>query len=134
MNVLSLLMDIFVRVILGSSSTKKSSNGSLSLLSKKSLHVFFLLRSGGWSSHGSPPPPLVSILANLFMGHQWLEQYRYSEVLFYRRYVDDTFCLFHSENDATVYFNSINKINNTVPHQTLTTVYLKTTFTGLLTS
>ena len=30
-------------------------------------------------------------------------------MLFYRRYVDDTFCLFHSERDATLFFNYINK-------------------------
>ena len=46
------------------------------------------------------------------MGHHeniWLDQYGDSEVLFYRRYVDDTFCLFHSERDATLFFNYINK-------------------------
>lgn len=44
---------------------------------------------------GSPPAP---VLANLFMGHHekiWLEQYQGPEVLFYRRYMDDTFCLGH---------------------------------------
>ena len=47
----------------------------------------------------------------VFMGHHeniWLDQYGDSEVLFYRRYVDDTFCLFHSERDATLFFNYIN--------------------------
>ena len=55
--------------------------------------------------------PLAPVLANLFMGHHeniWLDQYGDSEVLFYRRYVDDTFCLFHSERDATLFFNYIN--------------------------
>ena len=55
--------------------------------------------------------PLAPVLANFFMGHHeniWLEQYGDSEVLFYRRYVDDTFCLFHSERDATLFFNYIN--------------------------
>ena len=100
--------------------------------------------------------PLAPVLANLFMGHHeniWLDQYGDSEVLFYRRYVDDTFCLFHSERDATLFFNYINNIhftmerktdhvlpflnvliNNTDPHQSVTTVYWKKTFTGLLTS
>ena len=35
----------------------------------------------------------------------WLEQYQGPEVLFYRRYVDDTFCLFHSEQDAIAFFD-----------------------------
>ena len=55
--------------------------------------------------------PLVPVLINLFMGHHeklWLENWQGSEVLFYRRYVEDTFCLFHSENDALLYFNCIN--------------------------
>ena len=104
--------------------------------------------------------PLAPVLANLFMGHHeniWLDQYGDSEVLFYRCYVDDTFCLFRSEQDATFFFNYINNqhpnirftmereadhvlplldvlINNIDPHQSVTTVYRKKTFTGLLTS
>ena len=49
--------------------------------------------------------PLAPVLANLFMGHHeriWLENYKASSVLFYRRYVDDTFCLFDTEHDATL--------------------------------
>ena len=39
----------------------------------------------------------------------WLEQYQGpSEVLFYRRYVDDSFCLFHSEQDVIAFFDCIN--------------------------
>ena len=55
--------------------------------------------------------PLVPVLINLFMGHHeklWLENWQGSEVLFYRSYVEDTFCLFHSENDALLFFNCIN--------------------------
>ena len=51
--------------------------------------------------------PLAPVLANLFMGHNeklWLENFQGSEILFYRRYVDDTFCLFHSEHDAIIFF------------------------------
>ena len=54
---------------------------------------------------------LASVLANLFMGHHeklWLENFQGSEILFYRRYVDDTFCLFHSEHDAVIVFDYIN--------------------------
>ena len=45
------------------------------------------------------------------MGHNeklWLEKCWGSKVLFYRRCVDDTFCLFHSENDALLFFRYIN--------------------------
>ena len=58
--------------------------------------------------------PLAPVLANLFMDHHekiWLQQYQGAEVLFYRRYVDDTFCLFHSEQDAIAFFDNINGQN-----------------------
>ena len=50
--------------------------------------------------------PLAPVLANLFMGHhemKWLDTFP-SEILLYRRYVDDTFCLFHTESDALSYY------------------------------
>ena len=55
--------------------------------------------------------PLAPVLANLFMGHHektWLNEFRECEVIFYRRYVDDNFCLFHPEFDANLFFNYIN--------------------------
>ena len=55
--------------------------------------------------------PLAPVLANLFMGHHegiWLENYQTSGILFYRRYVDDTFCLFDTEHDTTLFFDYIN--------------------------
>ena len=79
-----------------------------------------------------------------------------SEILFYRRYVDDTFCLFHTESDALLFFDFINSrhpnrrftmeaesdhklaildvyIDNTGP-TIITGVFRKKTFTGLFTS
>ena len=53
---------------------------------------------------------LAPVLANLSMGHHekiWLEQYQGPEVLFYCSYVDDTFCLLHSEQDASAFFDYI---------------------------
>ena len=55
--------------------------------------------------------PLAPVFANLFTGHHeriWLENYKASSILFYRRYVDDTFCLFDTEHDATLLFDYIN--------------------------
>ena len=71
-------------------------------------------------------------------------------------YVDDTFCLFHSENQALLFFNYINsrhpnirftmekEIDHKIPfldvlinndtHFPVTSVYRKKTFTGLLTN
>ena len=102
--------------------------------------------------------PLAPVLANLFMGHHeklWLEKFQGSEILFYRLYVDDTFCLFHSEHDAIIFFDffdsrhpnirfTIQKeahhnlpfldvlVDNNNPNSFLTRVYLKKIFTGLL--
>ena len=103
--------------------------------------------------------PLAPVLANLFMGHHekiWLQQYQGPEVLFYRRYVDDTFCLFNSEQDAIAFFDYINSqhpnihftmekeidhvlpfldvlIDNTHYGSIVTGTFRKKTFTGLLT-
>ena len=94
------------------------------------------------------------------MGHHakmWLEKYRDSENLFYRRCVDDTFCLFRSEHDANLFLNFINNrqaniqltiekeinhvlpfldvlLDNKAPHFPVTTTYRKKTFTGVLTN
>ena len=38
----------------------------------------------------------------------WLENYKASSILFPRRYVDDTFCPFDTEHDATLFFDYIN--------------------------
>ena len=56
--------------------------------------------------------PLVPVLANFFLGHHeqiWLNECKGPSMLLYRRYVDDTFCLFHNESDASQFFNCINK-------------------------
>ena len=56
--------------------------------------------------------PLAPVPASVFMGHYealWLENsVDASEILFYRRYVDDTFCLVHSEGDALLFVHYVN--------------------------
>ena len=104
--------------------------------------------------------PLAPVLANLFLGHYeniWLNNYQGPSVKFYRRYVDDTFCLFNDERDALLFFNFLNSqhpnikftmeketnkmlafldvcINNKDPCNLLMSVHRKTTFSGLLTN
>ena len=61
--------------------------------------------------------PLAPILANLFMGHHektWLENYT-SSVLFYGGNVDDTFCLFDSENEAYLRFTTEREVGEKLP-------------------
>ena len=89
-------------------------------------------------------------------GKNWLDNYSSSQVLFYRRYVDDTFCLFNNEEDALMFSDYINarhpsirftmerEIDKKLPfldilldnsHPSIvTSVYRKKTFTGLLTN
>ena len=104
--------------------------------------------------------PLAPVLANLFLGHYenlWLKNYQGPSVLFYRRYVDDTFCVFNSENEAKLFFDFLNSqhpnikftmeketnkilafldvcIDNNDPSCLKTSTYHKKTFTGLLTN
>ena len=64
--------------------------------------------------------PLAPVLANLFLGfheESWLSNYNNSDVLLYRRYVDDTFCVFNNEQDAMLFFDFINSRH---PNITLT--------------
>ena len=104
--------------------------------------------------------PLGPVLANLFMGaHEniWLQAPEASKVLFYRRYVDDIFCVFPSSQDVPEFFNFINdqhpnirftvenEVNGKLPFLDVlirlgtdlkfhTTSYRKPTYTGLLTN
>ena len=55
--------------------------------------------------------PLAPVLANLFLGHYentWLNNYQGPSVQSYRRYVDDTFCLFNDTHNALLVFDFLN--------------------------
>lgn len=103
--------------------------------------------------------PLGPTLANLFMGHHeqmWLNEIENVEVLMYRRYVDDIFCVFHNEKDANAFHKFINckhpnikftceianegllpfldTLVDNAEFKTSTRVYRKPTFTGLYTN
>ena len=56
--------------------------------------------------------PLAPVLANLFMGYHEqlrLENYDETRVLFFRRYVDDTFCVFRNEHDVMLFLDYLNR-------------------------
>ena len=103
--------------------------------------------------------PLAPVLANLFMGsHEkiWLENYTGPNVLFYRRYVDDIFCLFNNEHEAMSFFHYLNTQHPNIMftfgkqdngklsfldvlldisnNPCITSVFHKKTYTGLLTN
>ena len=103
--------------------------------------------------------PLGLALANLFMGYhenKWLNSEESSTVLFYKRYVDDIFCLFKCETDAERFLSFLNRqhpnikftiekeknkkvpfldiLNDSSSNKLVTSVYRKPTYTGLLTN
>ena len=104
--------------------------------------------------------PLAPVLANLFMGYhekQWLYDYHGTPPVYYRRYVDDIFAVFNSSQEATLFFDFLNSRHNNIQftmevenngklafldvlidnsHNSsfITSVFHKTTYTGLLTN
>ena len=103
-------IDLAVRYISDGNSNLKLSSTELKILfSIATAQTHFLFKGSFYDqidgvAMGSP---LAPVLPYLFMGHHeklWLENWQGSEVLFYRRYVEDTFSLFHSENDALLFF------------------------------
>ena len=100
--------------------------------------------------------PLAPTLANIFLNH--IEQSFFNQTTvptpqFYRRYVDDTFLLFTNLHDAQLFFNYVNSLHPCIkftmevetsnvlsfldinirrlPSSFETSIYRKTTFTGL---
>ena len=104
--------------------------------------------------------PLGPVLANLFMGiheAEWLNSYTGVGPSFYKRYVDDIFCVFDSEDQAKSFLDFLNSrhenikftseyeidgilafldvhISRDTNGQLVTTTYRKPTNTGLLTN
>ena len=99
--------------------------------------------------------PLGPLLANVFMGtyeEKWLSEYPGMKPVFYRRYVDDIFCIFKNREDALEFLDYINvghrnikftieeERNETLPfldvlisHSPTMENFETTTFTNLLT-
>ena len=87
---------------------------------------------------------------------QWLGDYKDSQLLYYRRYIDDTFCLFHNKQDTMKFLSFLNsrlpnirftfktQLNGKLPFldvlvdnsgtSSITSIYHKSTYTGLLTN
>ena len=103
--------------------------------------------------------PLGPVLANLFMSHNegsWIENYKGVKPFYYRRYVDDIFCIFSTEVDAKHFLSYLNLQHKNIRFtfesenegklsfldvlifkkndKFETPLFRKTTFTGLLTN
>ena len=100
--------------------------------------------------------PLAPILANIFMGYhekEWIRNYNYGGLFYYKRYVDDIFAVFETKDQAVSFYNYINRQyrnikftmeaekNGKLPFldvlvcnkpNLVTSVYRKPTYTGLL--
>ena len=107
-------IDLAVSYITGGSSVPKLSKSDLiKLLSIATAQTHFLFNGKVYDqidgvAMGSP---LALVLASLFLGHHeslWLNTYRGSPVHLYRRYVDDTFCLFNNEHEALLFLQYLN--------------------------
>ena len=55
---------------------------------------------------------LGPVLANLFMGHHeesWIEDCNCEKPTFYKRFMDDIFCVFNNQNEANEFFRYLNE-------------------------
>ena len=116
-----------------------------------------ILRSDRWRRHGLPFGTGTSESFHGPHDRIWLQQHDGPAIYFYRRYVDDTFCLFNNETDALEFFHFINDkhpnitftmetevnqklpfldvlLDNSNPPSLVTSVFRKSTYTGLLTN
>ena len=100
--------------------------------------------------------PLAPILLNIFMGYhetEWIRNYNYGRLFYYKRYVDDIFAVFETKDHAVSFYNHINKQHRSIMFtmetekngklpfldvlvrnkpNLVTSVYRKPTYTGLL--
>ena len=56
--------------------------------------------------------PLAPILANIFMGYhekEWIRNYNYGGLHYYKRYVNDIFAVFETKDHALSFYNYINR-------------------------
>ena len=93
-------IEIAVELIFQNKTNLKISKNELKQLFKFATSgTHFLFQSNFYDQIGgvSKGSSLGLVLANLFMGYHeknWLQEFDIGEVLLYRRYVDDSFCMF----------------------------------------
>ena len=100
--------------------------------------------------------PLAPIFLNIFMGYhetEWIRNYYYIRLFYYKRYVNDIFAVFETKDHAVSFYNHINKQHRSIMFtmetekngklpfldvlvcnkpSLVTSVYRKPTYTGLL--
>ena len=56
--------------------------------------------------------PLAPILANIFMGYhekEWIRNYNYGGLFYYKRYVEDIFAVFETKDHAVSFYNFLSR-------------------------
>ena len=156
---LSETIDIAVKLILENKKDLKFSENELTKLfrfARAQTHFWFHGKIFDQVDGVATCSPLGPASVNLFMGYfeqKWLESDDGRLVKFYRKYVDDIFCLFENEHQAQTFLNFLNiqhpnlkftiekeymkqlpflDVLNTRSDRLTTSVYRKSTFTGLL--
>lgn len=106
--------DLAVEYIIDGNPSIKPTNSELKqlfLLATSRTHFLFKGHFYDQVDDIAMGSPLAPLLANLFIGHHeksWISNFDNSQLLFYSRYKDDTFCVFNGESDAMDFFEYIN--------------------------
>ena len=61
--------------------------------------------------------PLAPILANIYMGYhekEWIRNYNYGGLYYYKRYVDVIFTVFETKDHAVSFYNYINRQHSNI--------------------
>ena len=156
---LSETIDIAVKLLLENKKDLKFSENELTKLFRfatAQTHFYFDGKIFDQVDGVAMGSPLGTALANLFIGYyeqKWLESDHGRLVKFYCRYVDNIFCPFENEHQAQTFLDFLNiqplnlnftiekehmkqlpfsDVLNTRSDRLITSVYRKSTFTGLL--
>ena len=79
--------------------------------------------------------PLAPKLANLFLGYhenEWLKSREAKNILFFKRYVDDIFCIMKTKNDAESFLKFLNEQHPNIKFTLETEVEGKLPFLDIL--
>ncbi|XP_065683307.1 uncharacterized protein LOC136096090 [Hydra vulgaris] len=107
-------IDIAVNLILSNNvnfKINKTDLKKLFIFTTSQSHFSFKKQNFDQTDGVAMGSPVAPVLANLFMGHfekKWLKSYNGVKPVFYRRYADDIFATFQSENNACHFLGYIN--------------------------
>ena len=112
---------ILIIILLYKTDIKLSATELKTLLHSATAQTHVLFKGSFYDQvHGvSMGSPLAAVLANLFMGHNekdWIENYKGSQILFYRRYVTCMTLFAYSRESKMLFPITIKSIPNTLTY------------------